>query len=82
MTDTNRPISYTDDVETIPADEADDIKQVVRAMELMLARTQVKSGEFCADVHVKTHGYARGELRVLDDSELEHLGRLFAGQSA
>ena len=65
MTGANRPLLYTDDVETIPADEADDIEQVVRAMELMLARAQSKTGEYCADVHVKSHGYVQGELRVL-----------------
>jgi catalase len=59
------PLPYADDVETIPADEADDIERVVQAMELILARTQAKSGQFRADVHVKTHGYAQGELRVL-----------------
>ena len=65
MRNANRPLPYTDDVETIPADEADDIQRVIQAMELILARTQAKSGEFRADVHVKSHGYAQGELRVL-----------------
>lgn len=65
MRNANRPLPYTDDVETIPADEADDIQRVIQAMELILARTQAKSGQFRADVHVKTHGYAQGELRVL-----------------
>ena len=65
MTNANRPLLYNDDVETIPADEAHDIERVVQAMQSMLARTQAKSGEFRADVHVKAHGYAQGELRVL-----------------
>jgi hypothetical protein len=65
MRNANRPLSYTDDVETIPADEADDIQRVIQAMEMILARTQAKSGKFRADVHVKLHGYAQGELRVL-----------------
>ncbi|HYW80300.1 MAG TPA: catalase family protein [Thermoguttaceae bacterium] len=65
MKNANRPLPYTDDVETIPADEADDIQRVIQAMELILARTQTKSGKFRADVHVKSHGYAQGELRVL-----------------
>ena len=65
MRNANRPLPYTDDVETIPADEADDIQRVIQAMELILARTQAKSGKFRADVHVKSHGYAQGELRVL-----------------
>ena len=65
MTDPNRPLPYADDVETIPVDEAEDIQQVIQALELILARSQAKSGQFRADVHVKTHGYAQGELRVL-----------------
>ncbi|MEO8498663.1 MAG: catalase family protein [Planctomycetota bacterium] len=65
MNKPNRPIPYADDIETVPADEAHDIEQVVRAMKLLLSRTQAKSGEFRGDVHVKTHGYAEGEFRVL-----------------
>ena len=65
MTKTNRPLPYADDIETIPADEADDIQRVIQALELILARSQAKSGQFRADVHVKTHGYAQGEFRVL-----------------
>lgn len=65
MTNANWPLPYADGVETIPVDEAEDIQRVIRALELILARTQAKSGQFRADVHVKTHGYAQGELRVL-----------------
>ena len=65
MSKTNRPLPYADDIETIPADEAEDIQRVIQALELILARSQAKSGQFRADVHVKTHGYAQGELRVL-----------------
>ena len=65
MTKANRPLPYADSVETVPADEPDDIEQVVEALKLILARSQAKTGEFRADVHVKTHGYAQGELRVL-----------------
>lgn len=65
MTNTNLPLPYTDHVEMIPADEAEDIKKVVQAMESILARSHAKTGKFLADVHVKTHGYARGEFRVL-----------------
>lgn len=65
MNNANIPLLYADNVETIPADEADDIQRVVQALELILTRSQAKSGQFRADVHVKTHGYAYGELRVL-----------------
>lgn len=56
---------YADDVETIPIDEASDIQKAVLALKSILLRSQARSGEFHADVHVKTHGYARGEFRIL-----------------
>ena len=65
MTNANRPLPYADDVETIPADEAGDIQRVDQALELLLKRSQAKSGQFRADVHVKTHAYVQGEFRVL-----------------
>ena len=65
MTNANQPLPYADDVETIPPDEADDIQRVVQAMEVILAQGLAKSGQFRADVHVKTHGYVQGEFRVL-----------------
>ena len=51
MTKTNRPLPYAEDIKTIPADEPEDIQ----ALELILARSQAKGGQFRADVHVKTH---------------------------
>ena len=77
MTDPNLPLPFADDVETVPADEADDIQRVVHALELLLARSQAKSGQFRADVHVKTHGYAHGELRVLPNLQGELAQGLF-----
>ena len=77
MTNANRPLPYADDVETIPADEADDIQRVIQALELILARSQAKSGQFRADVHVKTHGYAQGEFRVLPNLPEELAQGLF-----
>lgn len=65
MKDDQTPLLYSDDIETVPLDEADDITRIVEAMQKLLARHQAKSGEFVADVHVKTHGYAKGEFRVL-----------------
>ncbi len=65
MSDSNLPLPYSDDVETVPTDEVDDIQRVLQTLETILARSQAKSGEFRADVHVKTHGYARGEFRIL-----------------
>lgn len=78
MTPANSPLPYADDVETIPTDEANDIQRVVQALELILARSQAKSGHFRADVHVKTHGYAEGEFRVLPNLSGELAQGLFA----
>ena len=44
MTETNWPLPYADDVETIPVDETEDIQRVIQALELILARSQTKSG--------------------------------------
>lgn len=38
MNEDKCPLLYTDDIETIPVDEADDIASVVQAMHLLLAR--------------------------------------------
>ena len=77
MTNSNLPLLYAEDVETIPADEADDIQRVVQALELILARSHAKSGQFRADVHVKTHGYSQGEFRVLPNLPNELAQGLF-----
>ena len=82
MTNANQPLLYTDAVETIPLDEAKDIERVVQATKLLLARHQAKSGEFVADVHVKAHGYADGELRVLPNLPDDLAQGLFAHESA
>ena len=58
-------LTYRNDVETIPSDEDEDIQSVIQSMKSILARGYAKTGEFRADVHVKTHGYAEAELRVL-----------------
>lgn len=81
MTKAHQPLPYTDDVETIPLDEAIDIQRVVVALEALLARSLNKSGEFRADVHVKTHGYAQGEFRVLPNLPEELAQGLFVYDS-
>ena len=78
MTNANRPLPYADDIEKIPADEADDIQRVSQALKLILARSQAKTGQFRADVHVKTHAYAQGEFRVLPNLPDELAQGLFA----
>lgn len=58
-------LPYTDDIEIIPGDEAEAIQRVLQTLEVILARGHTKSGQFLADVHVKTHGYAQGEFNIL-----------------
>jgi len=65
MTSISQPIAYSEHAETIPLDEADDIRRVLDALRQILGRTQEKSGEYRSDVHVKIHGCANGEFRVL-----------------
>jgi catalase len=77
MNRANQPIPYADNVEKIPADEADDIRRVVQALKTILVRSQTKSGQFRADVHVKSHGYADGEFRVLPNLPPELAQGLF-----
>jgi len=71
MTDFPLPLPYSDNVETIPADEAVDIQRVTETLRQILARTQAKTGKFTADVHVKTVGCATAELRVLPNLPAE-----------
>lgn len=77
MTSIDQPLAYTDDVESIPPEEGSDIQRVVEAIKLTLMRSQAKNGEFRADVHVKTHGYAEGEFRVLPNLPKELAQGLF-----
>jgi len=77
MTHTTRPLPYADDIEVIPATEADDIQQVAQALESILTQSHAKSGQFRADVHVKTHGYAQGEFRILPNLPAELAQGLF-----
>ncbi len=82
MSQAHMPLPYRDDVETIPHDEADDIQTVMRYLREILNNTQLKTHEFRADVHVKTHGYARAELRVLPNLPDELAQGLFEREGA
>ena len=59
------PLAYRDDVEIVPADEGADIQSAIAALEQILKNSRAKLGVFRPDVHVKTHGYANAQLRVL-----------------
>ena len=81
MDDDKCPLLYTDDIETIPVDEADDIARIVAAKQKFLSRHHAKSGEFVADVHVKPHGYVKAEFRVLPNLPEELAQGLFEYES-
>jgi hypothetical protein len=65
------PIPYSANVEVLPPDEIDDTRRVVEALKALLQRHREKTGRFRGDVHVKTHGCATAEFRVLPNLPLE-----------
>ncbi len=77
MPDAYRILPYSDEIETVPQDEGDDIQRVLEAIEAIQTRGLAKSGKFRADVHVKTHGYVAGELRVMSNLPEELAQGLF-----
>ncbi|HTN77228.1 MAG TPA: catalase family protein [Pirellulaceae bacterium] len=72
------PIPYADSSEVVPPDEAADIREAVVALRTILARSYEQTGHFRGDVHVKIHGCATGELRVLPNLPAELAQGLFA----
>lgn len=72
------PIPYADNVEVLPSDEAEDIRLAIQALEKILQHNRARSGRFQSDVHVKIHGCAAGELRVLPNLPAELAQGLFA----
>src|SRR5262245_35330501 len=77
MTSFPSPLPYSEDVEAIPADEADDIRRVLDALQDVLRQALKKTGEFRSDVHVKVHGCAVGDFRVLPNLPEELAQGLF-----
>jgi catalase len=72
------PIPYADDVEAVPSDEADDIRRTIEALKVVLQQCRERSGNLQRDVHVKSHGWAKGELRVLPNLQPGLAQGLFA----
>ncbi len=75
--DRRDPIPFTECVEVLPSDEADDVCRVVEALKALLHRNREKTGHFHGDVHVKTHGCAAAEFRVLPNLPPELAQGLF-----
>lgn len=74
------PSPYAESVEVLPSDEADDICRVVQALKALLQRNREKTGHFHGDVHVKFHGCAAGEFRVLPNLPAELAQGLFKNE--
>jgi catalase len=72
------PIPYVESVEVVPPDEAEDMRAVIEALQQLLQHSREQTGRFQSDVHVKSHGIARGEFRVLPDLPDELAQGLFA----
>jgi hypothetical protein len=72
------PIPYADDVEIYPSDEPEDICQAIQALEAILEKNRARSGQFQREVHVKAHGCATGEFRVLPNLPVELAQGVFA----
>ncbi|WP_254509153.1 catalase family protein [Anatilimnocola floriformis] len=58
------PLPFSDSVETIPADEAQQIARIVEIVQQTQKIHFDKTGELHRDVHAKANGCARGELRI------------------
>lgn len=72
------PIPYADSVEVPPSDEAEDIRLAIQSLERILRQSREQSGHFQGDVHVKVHGCATGEFRVLPNLPADLAQGLFA----
>lgn len=71
-------IPYADSVEVIPSDEVDDIRRAIQTLEKILKLSREQSGQYQSDVHVKVHGCATGEFRVLPNLPAELAQGVFA----
>lgn len=76
------PIPFAESVEKPPSDEAVDIRQTVEALEKILRHGSDQTGHLRGDVHVKSHGCAMGELRVLPNLPSELAQGLFKQELA
>src|SRR5687768_3729240 len=72
------PIPYAENIELPPADEAEDIRLALEALQKILRQGHERSGRPQRDVHVKAHGCATAEFRVLPNLPPELAQGLFA----
>ena len=60
MTNANRPLPYADDVETIPADEADHIQRVTETLELIQRGARRRAASFARTYMSKLRATPKG----------------------
>ncbi|MGI4790238.1 MAG: catalase family protein [Janthinobacterium lividum] len=60
-------VPYSDSVEVVSEDETETIDKILESMHRLSDRTQKKEGHAIRVSHAKSHGFAVGELAVLDD---------------
>jgi catalase len=72
------PIPFADSVEVIPSDEVDDIRLAIQTLEKVLKGSREQSGQYQSDVHVKVHGCATADFRVLPNLPAELAQGIFA----
>ena len=72
------PVRYAPDVEDIKPDEAETIRQLNEAFDVILERTAEDYGHAVRSVHAKAHGVLEGEFAVEDGLPVELAQGLFA----
>lgn len=72
------PLEFTESIEQPPADEREDIAKTLDVLRQLLQRSCERSGRPRRDVHVKAHGCAVGEFRVMESLPAELAQGLFA----
>jgi len=71
-------VRYSPDVETVPPDEADTIRELSDALRGILETTSRDYGHAVRAVHAKSHGIIRGELEILPGLSPDLAQGLFA----
>lgn len=78
MSATTAYIPYSDDVETVPADEGRQIAETVETIQALVQQKLRRHGEKLRDVHVKSHGCAEATFQILPKLPAELGQGLFA----
>ena len=66
MPDPTHNLRYSDDIERVPADEAESIAAIIASMTHESEVTTARNGHAVRASHAKSHGLMKGELRVFD----------------